>query len=82
MKLQIPTKIAAAADKKNISKHDRVEVFSTGIHRKKMFINNLQAILLQSERVSEMHFPVIWRPEFQKFFLCCLTCGYRMETVN
>ena len=30
-----------------------------------MFINNVQAMLLQSERVSEMHFPAIWSPKFQ-----------------
>ena len=24
----------------------------------------LQTMLLQSERVSEMHFPTFWRPEF------------------
>ena len=28
-------------------------------------------MLLQSERMSEMHFPSIWRPEFQKVFLRC-----------
>ena len=37
-----------------------MEVFSTDIQRKKiMFINNVQAMLLQSERVSEMHFQAI-----------------------
>ena len=35
--------------------------------KKIMFIHNVQAMLLQSERVSEMHFPAIWRPEFQNF---------------
>ena len=35
---------------------------------KVMFINNVQAILLDSERVLKMHFPAIWRPEFQKNF--------------
>ena len=29
-----------------------------------MFINNVQAMILQSERTSEKHFPAIWRPEF------------------
>ena len=33
-----------------------------------MFLNNVQAILLDSERVSKMHFPAIWRPKFQKKF--------------
>ena len=33
-----------------------------------MFINNVQAILLDSERVSKMHFPTIWRPKFPKKF--------------
>ena len=27
--------------------------------------NDLQAILLQSEKVSEMHFPVNWGPKFR-----------------
>ena len=46
--------------KKKISKHDKMEVFSADIQRKKiMFINNVQVMLLQSERVSEMHFPAI-----------------------
>ena len=31
-----------------------------------MFVNNVQAMLLQSERVSEMHFPPIWKTKFQK----------------
>ena len=47
-----------------------------------MFINNVQATLLQSERVSEMLFPAIWRPEFQKIFFLCSPWGYLMETVN
>ena len=64
------------------SKHDRMEEFLTDIHRKKMFINNIQVILLQSERLSEMHFPVNWKPEFQNFFLGCLPWGYLLETVN
>ena len=51
------------------SKHDRIEELLTDIHRKKMFINSMQVILLQSERLSEMHFPVNWRPEFQTFSL-------------
>ena len=33
-----------------------------------IFFNNAQAILLDSERVSEMHFPAIWRTKFQKVF--------------
>ena len=49
---------------------------------KKRFINNVQATLLQSERVSEMLFPAIWRPEFQKILFLCPPWGYLMETVN
>ena len=45
---KIETKIAAAADKENIGKHDRMEVFST--EKKLMFINNVQAMPVQSER--------------------------------
>ena len=46
-----------------------MEVFSTDIQRKKiMFINNVQAMLLQSERVSEMHFQAIQRPKFHNLF--------------
>ena len=45
-----------------------------------MFINNVQAVLLQSERVLEMHFPVIWKPEFQKIFFHCSPWVYLMET--
>ena len=33
--------------------------------KKIMFINDLQAMLIQSESVSKMHFLAIWRPEFQ-----------------
>ena len=50
--------------------------------KKIMFIHNVQAMLLQSERVSEMHFPAIWRPEFQKTFFPCTLWGYLTETVN
>ena len=33
-----------------------------------IFISNVQSILLDSNRVSEIHFPAIWRPKFQKIF--------------
>ena len=39
-----------------------------------MFIDDVQAMLQQSERVpemKEMHFPAIWRPKFQTFSLQC-----------
>ena len=68
--LKFQHKIVAAADKKNkyIKKHNRTEVLSTDIHGKKnMFINDVEAMLLQSERVSEMHFSAIWTSEFQFF---------------
>ena len=39
--------------------------------KKIAFINDVQAMLLQSVRVLEMHFLVIWRPEFQKFSFQC-----------
>ena len=43
--------------KKNIGKPDRMQVFSTDIHWKKItFINNVQAVLLQSEIVSKCIF--------------------------
>ena len=64
--LKIPTKIAAAANKKiyvNMTEWRYSQLIFT---EKKMFINNVQDMLLQTERVSEMHFPVIFRPEFQK----------------
>ena len=32
-------------------------------------------MLLQSERESEMHFPAIWRPKFQKSFIFVPTMG-------
>ena len=47
-----------------------------------MFINDVQAILLQPEGLSEMHFPAIWRPKFQIFFLWCPPWGYLTEIVN
>ena len=47
-----------------------------------MFINKVHAMLMQLERVSEVHFPTIWRSEFQKVFLRCPTWGYLKETVN
>ena len=31
--------------------------------------NNVQAMLLQSEKVSEIHFPAIWIPKLQKFLV-------------
>ena len=62
---KIATKIAATVNEKNISKHDRMKKFSTGIQRKKK--SCLQAFLLQSERVSEIHFLAIQRPKLQKF---------------
>ena len=33
--------------------------------------NGVQAMLLKSERVSEMQFQAIWRPKPQKFSLWC-----------
>ena len=64
------------AKKIYIGNHDRMEVFSTDIHWKKiMFINNVQVVLQQSERVSEMHFLAIWKHKFQKIFLWCHTLG-------
>ena len=66
--IKFPKKLLLLQTKKYICKYDRMEVFSTDIHWKKIvFINNVQAmLLLQSESVG-MHFPTIWRPEFQKF---------------
>ena len=45
-------------------------------------MNDAQAMLLKSERMSEMHFPAIQIPEFQRFFLWCPSWGYLTETVN
>ena len=47
-----------------------------------MFINNVQALVLQSERMLEMNFLTIWRLQFKFFFLCCPHRGHLMETVN
>ena len=44
-----------------------------------MFINNVQATLLQSARVSEMHFLAICRPEFQKKIYSLSTLGISHE---
>ena len=32
-----------------------------------LFVNNVQDILLQKEKLLEMDFPAIWRPKFQKY---------------
>ena len=32
-----------------------------------MFISNVQVILLESERMSDIHFPAIWRLNFNFF---------------
>ena len=66
---------------KNISKHDRMEVFLTDIHRKNHVYQQCKAMLLPSDRLLEMHFPAIWRPEFQKVLLCCPPWWCLMETV-
>ena len=42
----------------------------------------LQAMLLQQERMSEIHFPANWRLEFQKCFFCCPPLRYFVETVE
>ena len=47
-----------------------------------MFIDDVEAMLLQSERVLEMHFPAIWRPKFQKKIPSVPTWGYLKELVN
>ena len=57
-----------------------MKVFSTDAHREKK--SCLQAFILQSERLSEIHFMAIERPKFQKLFLPCPPWGYFMETVN
>ena len=62
---KIPTKIAAAADKENIGKHDRMEVFST--EKKLMFINNVQAMPVQSERGQKCIFQQSGNLNFKNF---------------
>ena len=67
----------------HINKHYRMKVSSTNIQGKKiMFINDVQAIPLQSERLSEMHFSAVWRPKLQIFCFRCPTWGYLTEIVN
>ena len=77
---KIPTKIAAAADKENIGKHDRMEVFST--EKKTHVYQQCTSYACTVRKRSEMYFPAIWKLEFQKFFLCCPLWVYLMETVN
>ena len=57
--LKLQQKLLPLQTKKNISKHDRTEVFSTDIHEKNMFNHKVQAMLLQSEAVPKIHFPAI-----------------------
>ena len=44
--------------------------------------NNVQVMLLQSEKMLEMNFPAIWRSNLQKFSLWCPPWEYLMEIVN
>ena len=70
--LKFQQKLLLQQTKKNINKHDRMKVFSSDIHGKIMFTNNVELpMILQSERVLEMHFLTIWKPEFQKIFFWC-----------
>ena len=47
---KIPTKIAAAADKEIISKHDRVVVFSADIHTKKLCLSTIYKLCFCSKK--------------------------------
>ena len=49
-----------------------MKVFSTDIHEKKMFIHDVQAMVLQSDQVSE----------YQNIFLWCPSWGYLTEIVE
>ena len=51
-------------------------------YSQKKNINNVQAMLLQSERVSEIHFPAIWRLKFHKFSLWHPPWQYLKEKVS
>ena len=44
--------------------------------------NDVQAMLLQSERVLEMNFPAIWRPKLQTLLLWCPPRELLMEIVD
>ena len=43
---------------------------------------NVQAILLQSKRVSEIHFPALWRPKLQEFSLRFPQWEHLSKTMN
>ena len=47
-----------------------------------MQTNDVQAMLLLSERVLEMHFPANWRPKFQKVLLWYPPWGNLREIMN
>ena len=44
--------------------------------------NDVQAMLLKSERVSGMQFQAIWRPKLQKFCLWCQPWKHLTEIVD
>ena len=81
--IKFPKKLLLLQTKKYICKYDRMEVFSTDIHWKKIvFINNVQAmLLLQSESVGNA-FSDNLETWISKIFLPYPPWGCLMETVN
>ena len=79
--LMFQQKLLPLQTKKNLSKHNRMEVLSIDTHLKNVY-QKCTSYAFQSERVSEMDFLATWSPEFQNIFLHCPPWGYLMETVN